>query len=203
MKNLQSLLAIIEKELDEISFDSKDRNAFSAALFHVAIEHSKAIVVLFENSLNASSYALVRPLFESFIRAAWIQHCACDEQIANLRKKDKFPLHFGEMLESVEKERNWGGTLSNFKKAALKNMHSYTHGGMQIVARRFKDGSLFHAIDKEEIDEVIKFVALLAVLSFTEIALIAKTSDKDNVIKEMYDDMCRWYFPKNEQVDGA
>ena len=53
MKNLRSLLAIIDKELDELSFDSKDRNDFSAALFDVAIEHSKAIVVLFENSLNA------------------------------------------------------------------------------------------------------------------------------------------------------
>ena len=198
MKNLRSLLAIIDKELDGLSFDSKGRNNLSAALFDVAIEHSKAIVVLFENSLNASSYALVRPLFESFIRAAWIQHCASDEQIANLIKKDKFPLHFGEMLESVEKDRNWAGTLSNIKQTALKNMHSYTHGGMQIVARRFKDGSLFHAIDKEEIDEVIKFVALLAFLSFNEIALIAKTSNKDNVIIEMYDDMGRWYFPKNE-----
>ncbi|MBU4013942.1 MAG: hypothetical protein KJ550_10810 [Proteobacteria bacterium] len=199
MKNLRSLLAIIDKELDGLSFDSNDRNDLSAALFDVAIEHSKAIVVLFENSLNASSYALVRPLFESFIRAAWIQHCACDEQIATLIKKDQFPLHLGEMLESVEKERNWVGTLSNIKKMALKNMHSYTHGGIQIVARRLKDGSLFHSIDREEINEVIKFIALLAFLSFNEIALIAKTSDKDNVIKKMYEDMCRCYFPKNEK----
>ena len=199
MKNLRSLLAIIDKELDGLSFESNDRNDLSAALFDVAIEHSKAIVVLFENSLNASSYALVRPLFESFIRAAWIQHCACDEQIAILIKKDKFPLYFGQMLESVEKERNWVGTLSNIKKMALKNMHSYTHGGIQIVARRFNDGSLFHAIDREEINEVIQFLALLAFLSFNEIALIAKTTNKDNIIKEMYEDMCRWYFPKIEK----
>ena len=199
MKNLRKLLAKIDRELDGLSFDSKDRNNLSAALFDVAIEHSKAIVVLFENSLNASSYALARPMFESFVRAAWIQHCACDEQITNLIKNDKFPLYFGKMLESVEKERNWVGTLSNAKKTALRNMHSYTHGGMQIVARRFKDGNLFHAIDKEEIDGVIKFVALLAFLSFNEIALITKTSDKDIVIKEMYDDICLWYFPKNEK----
>ena len=103
------------------------------------------------------------------------------------------------MLESVEKERNWVGTLSNIKKMALKNMHSYTHGGIQIVARRFNDGSLFHVIDREEINEVIQFLALLAFLSFNEIALIAKTTNKDNIIKEMYEDMCRWYFPKIEK----
>lgn len=199
MENLRNLLGKIDRELDGLSYVSDDRNNLSAALFDVAIEHSKAIVVLIENSLNASSYALVRPLFESFIRAAWIQHCACDEQIARLKKKDKFPLSLGEMLESVEKVKKWPGTLGNIKKAALKNMHSYTHGGTQLVSRRFKNDELVHTIDNEEIDEVKKFVALIAFLSFNNIVVIAKTSKKNDLIKELYDDICRWCFPNNDE----
>jgi hypothetical protein len=76
-------------------------------------------------------------MFESFIRAAWIQDCACDEQISRIREKDDFPLSLGRMLESVEEAKSWPGTLSNIKNVALKNMHSYTHGGSQPIARRF------------------------------------------------------------------
>ncbi|MBU4345536.1 MAG: hypothetical protein KKB05_01925 [Proteobacteria bacterium] len=199
MKNLRNLLGKIDRELSGLNYVSNDRNNISAALFDVAIEHSKAIIILFENSLYASSYALVRPLFESFIRAAWIQYCACDDQIAILKDKDNFPLRLGEMLESVEKVKNWPGTLSNIKKAALKNMHSYTHGGTQLVARRFNNGDLIHAIDRDEIDEVIKFVALLAVLSFNSIVYISNTSVKDDFIEEISNDVCRWYFPSTEK----
>lgn len=71
MENLRNILAKIDVELSGLSFVADGRNDFSIALFDVAIEHSKAIVVLIENSLLASSYALVRPMFESFIRAAW------------------------------------------------------------------------------------------------------------------------------------
>jgi hypothetical protein len=199
MKNLSNLLVKIDIELSGLSYIADGRNDLSIALFDIAIEHSKAIVLLFENSLYASSYALVRPMFESFIRAAWIQDCACDEQIARIRKKDDFPLSLGRMLESVEEAKNWPGTLSNIKKVALKNMHSYTHGGSQLIARRFKNGDLVHAIDSEELDGVKQFVAIIAFLSFNEIVFIAKTPNKDNFIKELYDDVCRWYFPKNDQ----
>lgn len=199
MKNLRNLLAKIDIELSGLSYIADGRNDLSTALFDVAIEHSKAIVVLIENSLYASSYALVRPMFESFIRAAWIQYCACDEQIALIREKDDFPLSLGRMLESVEEAKSWPGTLSNIKKVAIKNMHSYTHGGFQLIARRFKNGDLVHAIDNDELNGVKQFVAIIAFLSFNEIVFIAKAPNKDNFIKELYDDVCRWYFPNNDQ----
>jgi hypothetical protein len=56
-----------------------------------------------------------------------------------------------------------------------------------------------HAIDNEELKEVKKFVAMIAFLSFNEIVFIAKTSDKDDFIKGLYDDVSRWYFSNNDQ----
>lgn len=193
MKNLQRLLARIDSELDGIQFESIERNKLSAALFDIVIEHSKSIQTLLANNFHASGYALVRPTFEGFIRAAWIQNCATDEQIDKLIKKDNF-LKLGEMIEAVEQKQDWAETLSRVKKNALTNMHSYTHGGMQIIVRRFKNGELYHEGDPEEIDEIIKLIALLAYLSFLQIVIIAKVN-KDDAIKEMYDDMCQWCFP--------
>ena len=199
MEKLRNILSKIDIELSGLSYIADGRNDLSIALLDVAIEHSKAIVVLIENSLYASSYALVRPMFESFIRAVWIQDCANDEQIARIREKDEFPLSLGRILESVEKVKDWPGTLSNIKKVALKNMHSYTHGGSQLIARRFENGDLVHAIDNEELYGVKQFVSMLSFLSLNEIISIAKTPNKDHFIKELYDDVCRWYFSNNDQ----
>lgn len=171
MENLRKILTKIDIELSGLSYIADGRNDLSIALFDVAIEHSKAIVLLIENSLYASSYALVRPLFESFIRAAWIQYCAHDEQIARIREKDEFPLHLGRMLESIEKVKDWPGTLSNIRKVALKNMHSYTHGGSQLIVRRFKNGDLVHSIDNDELYGVKQFVSVITFLAVNEIVL--------------------------------
>ncbi len=197
MKNLRDILSRIGIELSGLSYAADGRNDLSIALLDVVIEHSKAIVVLIEHSLHASHYALVRPMFESFIRALWIQHCANDEQIIRIREKDEFPLSLGKMLESVEEEKKWPETLSSFKKVALKNMHSYTHGGAQLIARRFKNGDIVHDIDDDELYEVVQFVAMVSFLAFNEIIFITETPDKDNCIKELYDDVCRWYFPND------
>jgi hypothetical protein len=199
MENLKYILSNIDIELSGLSFIADDRNDLSIALFDIAIEHSKAISLLIEHSLFASSYALVRPLFESFVRAEWIQYCANEDQIVRIRKKDKFPLSLGSMLESVEKVKNWPGTLSNFMKVALKNMHSYTHGGSQLIARRFKNGDLVHAIDNEELYGVMQFVSMVTFLSVNEIFIITTTPNKDDFIKRLYDDVCKFYFSNNDQ----
>lgn len=194
MKNIERILTRIESELDGLGFESQDRNNLSTALFHICIEHSKSIIFLLQQSLYASSYAMVRPLFECFVRAEWILHCASDEQITKLIKKDEFPLNFGQMLEAVEEGQGWAKTLSGIKNVAINNMHSYTHGGMQIIARRFKGGELFHAPDQGEIDETIRFVALLSILSFCQIVLISGTTEKDDVIKEIHEEICNLYL---------
>ena len=110
MQFTRQILSDIDRELEGLSYDANDRNNLSAALFDIAIDHAKSIIVLLESSLYSSAYALTRPMFESFVRAAWLQHCASDKQIQKIIKKDEFPLNFGQMLEEVEKIRNWSET---------------------------------------------------------------------------------------------
>ena len=105
-KNTRNLLSLIDEKTDLLGFVvNSDREIVSGALFDICLDHAKGIVVTLENKLYASSYALVRPLFESFVRAAWIQHCACDSEISYVKNKDKFKISFEKMLEAVEKEK--------------------------------------------------------------------------------------------------
>ncbi len=189
------ILSEIDKELAGVSYDDNDRNNLSAALFDIAIDHAKSIVVLLEDkiAIYSSAYALTRPMFESFVRAAWLQNCATVNEIQKIIKKDKFPLNFGEMLAKIEMIRDWPKTLSIIKETAISNMHSYTHGGMQIIARRFSGSDLVHIQQQEEIDELCKFATMISFLSFNEILLIGKSSKKDEIINKLFDNIRHEY----------
>ncbi len=194
MKFTREILSAIDSELEGLSYSVNNRNNLSAALFDIAIDHAKSIVILIENNIHSSAYALVRPMFESFVRAAWILHCATDIQIRNVIKNDKFPFNFGEMLGFVEKNNNWALTLTEIKRTAIRNMHSYTHGGMQMIARRFTESELVHVPNQKEIHDILRFIALIGFLSFTGIVFVSNSTVKDDFIKELYAKIVDTYF---------
>jgi hypothetical protein len=72
------------------------------------------------------------------------------------------------MLSAVEEKQGWEKTLTQLKKSAWKSMHSYTHGGMQLISRRFKDAYVEHNVDEEEIIGILQLVNLIAFLSLNE-----------------------------------
>jgi hypothetical protein len=197
--NTRKLLATIDEKIGGIEISANDRNKLSGALFDISREHAKAIIVLLEdnNKFYASVYALARPLFESFVRAVWIQHCATDEEINNIIKQDVFPLKFGQMLNAVEEKRQWVKTLTQLKESSWKSMNSYTHGGTQIIFRRFNEGYVEHNIDENEIISLLQIVALIAFLSSNEILGISNGHDKEipDDFKNIFDDLCTWCFP--------
>lgn len=197
MKQTKKLLDKIESELVGLAFDQNNRNNLSAALFDISLDHANAIIVLLGKPkiIISSAYALVRPMFECFIRAAWLQHCATDKQIENIINKDTFPMKFGPMLQAIEKEKRWSKTLSKIKKTAINNMHSYTHGGMEIIKRRFKGGVLKQVKDEKEISDILMFIALISFLSFCAIIAIAETKDKDDIIEELYKEITTEHLP--------
>lgn len=180
--------------MDGLAFSSEDRYRICGALFDIVHENAKAIVILFEQSLFASAYALVRPMFECFVRASWLKHSASEQQIDYIKRKDKFPLNLDEMLKIVEKDQEWPNTLSQVKEEAWNSMHSYTHGGLQIISRRINVDHIEHILNEREIFEVIRFVALLSCLTFNQIVIMANTLEKDEVIKSMCESVCQWFF---------
>ncbi|MEW6387178.1 MAG: hypothetical protein AB1491_06655, partial [Thermodesulfobacteriota bacterium] len=73
LTNIRNLLSLIDREVDGLEFSSEDRYRISSALFDIVHEHAKGIVILLEQTLFASAYALVRPMFEGFVRAVWLK----------------------------------------------------------------------------------------------------------------------------------
>ena len=196
MESTKKILENIETELAGLGFEKSHRNVLSVALFDVSLDHANGIIILLANKkpIIPSAYALVRPMFECFVRGAWLQHCATDEQIEQIIQKDSFPLRFKEMLDAAEQENKWPATLTEIMKRAIKNMHSYTHGGMEIISRRFKDGVLEHVPDEKEISDILTFIAILSYVSFCQIISITGTTAKDEFIKKLYTEITDGYF---------
>lgn len=185
MKGLKRILDKIEHELIEIKFLGGPRNKLSVSLFFISLDHAKAIVKLMndEKPIISSSYALVRPMFECFLRAAWILHCATDTQIINVIEDDKWP-KINNLLKSVNKKNEWPDRLKNIWESELKEMHSYTHGGIKLLRRWYKDGAYEHELDFE-INRLDQFLALILFLNFFQIVLVADTREKDDFIEDL------------------
>jgi hypothetical protein len=127
------------------------KNQVLAAYVDIALEHHKAIWLLTASELNGSALALVRPIYESYLRALWINKVATAEEI---EKASRDELRFKKVSELIAdiKQAYFGTPAVNDAEVAkraeladsffesfgetLKTLHSYTHpGGLQIVRR--------------------------------------------------------------------
>lgn len=185
IKETRSILAIIDKATDGIEYTSGERSNLFMALFDISFEHAKSIAILIENGKFGSAYALSRSLIESFIRGAWIQNCATQVEVERLSQRDKINKEFGKLIEEVEASREWPDFFSWIKDNLFKNMHSYTHGGNQLTARRFAGDSLVHLPDVEEINALCRLAVTVSFLCLTSVAKCAVVKDIDKLVADL------------------
>ncbi len=167
----------ITQNLDDLEISRDRRILLSVSCYDVVIEHHIGISALLKSRINGSAFALVRPLFETFVRGAWLRHCATDHEIdkyINDRLDKKFYL----LIEEVERLESFkDGILSGLKENAWKAMNSYTHGGIQQAGRRSSGSYIEPDFSDEEIVEVIKLSGSFALLAFQQIVLEAGEND--------------------------
>lgn len=198
----RNMLAFIDPKVHEYASACCQRSAIAGALYDVANEHAKGICTLFENNHYASGFALMRSLFETFIRAAWLLHCATDTELETFAEKDKVELEskerftFGDMIKAVESAKDWPDTLSGIKEQAWGALNSYTHGGQFQVTRRYDGNTIQPHHDPEQVDEVIRLSAMLTFLTFFEIAGISKNEKLHRFVEELYGQISPWCFNK-------
>ena len=144
------------------------RQAMAAACFHVAVEHEQGILVLIDDKVYASAFALMRVLFEAYLRGLWLLHAASDEEI-NRAGKDKFP----GASEAVKALETKGYSLTKIKAHSWSRLCSYTHTGYQQIGARLTPVGLGYDYKDEEVVDALTLannVVLLAVIEFAQLA---------------------------------
>ncbi len=173
--------------LEGVPFPANRRLLIAISSLDLALDHFAAITALIERRICGSAFALARPLFEAFIRAVWLKDCATDEELSAF-ERDEFPRNFGQVLLQVEELESFkSGALSGLKKQAWEAMNSYTHGGIQQIARRVKAKMIDPNYLDEEIIEVLRLSQVFGLMAFIQLVLIAGRRDLEKLaIDKLY-----------------
>jgi hypothetical protein len=163
--------------VDGLSLPSSNRMRAAASCFAIAQDHHHAIVLLIQEKLFASSFALLRIEFEAYIRGEWLSQCASDPIIDSFLRGKEPPkvdclLAELEMLESFNEKR-----LSQIKQQTWKSMCAYTHtGGLHVQRWNTEDG-IEANYTRDEVLKVLKFAEIIA--SCTVIGFARLASDNE------------------------
>lgn len=182
--NLRRLLDAIGKVVHGSQVSTEDKYRVSAALFNISLQHANAIVVLIDSGLTSSAFALVRPMFETYVRASWIFNCAQGVVIERLVSEDEFNESLPSMLRDLDNVRNLKGYLAHFK-TNLSGLHSYTHGGLRVIAQNITEKDIVQAFPDSEVVNMLKFASVISFLSFTGISELTGILNKET-IQELY-----------------
>lgn len=175
LQRASRLADLLSAKLHEQPIPANLRNRIAGACFAIALEHQRAVVILFEINppLNSSAFALVRPVFESYLRGMWLSHCATDAQLDAFSKDAKLP-DTASLVNAVEKAGEFDGKqLSGVYKKHWSSFSSYTHTGALQVQRWNTSEAIEPSFTDEEISEVLEFTAALALLSAVSVAALA------------------------------
>jgi len=160
----------LRQAVHEIELPANERNRAAGSCLAIAQDHHHAIVVLLDNRLYASSFALLRVEFEAYIRGEWLALCATDTDIQKFLS-GKEPPKIGCMLNDLEKTSTFEEQkLSCLKERTWKAMCSYTHTGGLHVQRWNTAEAIEPNYSDEELVEVLQFADIIASLSVLGIA---------------------------------
>jgi hypothetical protein len=155
------------------------KNKVLAAYVDIALEHHKAIWLLTAAELNGSALALVRPIYETYLRALWISMVASADEIekasrdeldwlrikvlddikraysANLAKVDAVGITPTSVVKDEEatKRAELGDSFFQSISETVKILHCYTHPGGLL--RRFTGDEVKPNYSEDEIAEAL------------------------------------------------
>ena len=116
-----------------------------------------AILELVHATLHGSALALVRSMYEAYIRGMWLMYVATDEDI-DRAGRDKFPPN-SNIITALEKSPHFSSNpFSDVKDQSWKRLCSYTHTGYQQIGARLTPQGLGYNYQDSEILEALHWL---------------------------------------------
>jgi hypothetical protein len=155
----------VDELLRRHEYPNQPKEVLMVGYVMIALQHHRAIWLLKDAELYGSAFALVRPVFDSWLRALWINAIATPEEIKQASQSDdelRFP-KIAKMLADIkpvyfghaEKDPEFKKIVDDFfyfligpdpknkdkadpRVTSLWNvLHGYTHPGARPLARLF------------------------------------------------------------------
>ena len=176
--------------LSEKSYACKVISNLLSSYADIALEHHESIHLLISRKLNGSSFALVRPLFETFYRAHWVYGCASQEEVEEICNNDSFQFpKMSNMVQSIDEKYASDTFFSSIKDNSWSSMCSYTHTGLLPMGRRFTGNTIRPNYSDGEILEVLNstnmVILFITRLFFIAINHISEVEETEKIILEL------------------
>lgn len=156
LNNARSLCQKLEElVVHRGSCSNDERTVLLMAHWALIFDHYKAILSAVQNAFYGSAFALVRPVVESLVRA----HVAVKGSQDDVRRlqSDEYRTNLESIGPWIDREFQTDTLFTKFlNEKARKALHSYTHGGVSQLARRFNGQNLTPRYADGEIVEVIR-----------------------------------------------
>lgn len=167
----------LRQSIHELYLPSTNRTRAAGSCFAIVQDHHHAIVLLIEERLFASTFALLRIEFEAYIRGEWLSQCASD-QIVNAFLRGKEPPKVDCLLAELEMVESFNEkVLSKIKQQTWKSMCAYTHTGGLHVQRWNTENGIEANYSRDEVLEVLKFAEIIASLAVLGVAQLANDDE--------------------------
>jgi hypothetical protein len=177
-----SLGTDLSNEIGGLTMLSGLRTRLAAACHFTAMEHHCGISLLFSAGHPAPALALLRPVFESYIRGVWLSDCATDSEIKEYTAgnwKRMPPIKaLVERLEAIPTFDT--GILSQSLSANWETMCGYTHTGIEQVGISSSNNAIERTCTSEQIDEALDFAGACAIMAAIAIAAMAENASVAN-----------------------
>jgi len=165
--------AELHRLTNEIEMWQTEKNRAAAASFCIAQDHHAAIVSLMKSTFYSSSFALLRSLFEAYLRGLWLKHCATDEQVSAFFRGGEPPKTMVAEIESTEAFTS--GVLSRIKKKNWSAMCAFTHTGGLHLQRWQSQDCVELTFAPEELEECLNCAELFGAMAGLEIVQLSKS----------------------------
>jgi len=175
----------------KLATNDRNRTRAAAAAFGIAQDHHHAIVFLLKNTFYSSSVALLRCVFEAYLRGIWLKRCATAAQVQKFIQGKEQPPKNDVMIAAIEALPEFGGdTLSRIKNHAWSAMCDFAHTGWIHLQRWQSQEGIEPNFDQEEIEECLNNSELLAAMSGLEVVQMSEDGNHGEAVLELMEK--RW-----------
>jgi hypothetical protein len=181
-----ALVQAIAAETPELPMAPTIRNRLAAAQLGTSLEHHHAIALLLNAERRTSAFALLRPLWESYIRGTWLMHCVPDEQIEGYWSK---PLpSAAKVIEDLKTLPDFEGkVLAEHKDTYWDAMCDFTHSGATQMQQWQSEEFIEPRHTVEDTARVAYIAGLYALLSAVTLVGIAGEHERATRLLKVFD----------------
>jgi len=179
----ESFCAELNSLANEVEIVDTIKNRAALACFGIAQDHHAAMVLLMKNTFYSSSFALLRSIFEAYLRGLWLKHCATESQANAVFKGNEPPKT---MVAEIEATPDFSdGVLSSIKRENWNTMCEFTHTGGLHLQRWQSHDAVEPKFDEKELEECLNSAELFSAMACLEQAQLNKSGDTGASVLEL------------------